>query len=462
MSSLGRLRAAALLAVPALTLAACGGSGDSKKSPDAAAPPGVVNVSFWHGMNGTNGEALTALTDKFNAAHDGKIKVTAVYQGTYDDTIAKLKASLQSKDSPNLAQIYDIGTKFMVDSKATTPVQNFIKNDKTFDANDLQKPITNYYSPTGTSLASMPFNSSMPLLYINKEAFTKAGLDPNKPPATLDEIRAAAEKLTIKDAGGKVVQYGFGAALYGWFLEQFTAETGNEYCNQSNGHAGNADQVLINKTPVANVVDWWAKMVKDGYAVNTGRNTTDAQNSFKAGRAAITLESTGQLKSFQAASQGKFTVGTGFFPTETASDDRSKGGPIIGGASLWIMNGHPTYQQQAAWEYVKFLLEPEQMAFWHTHTGYFPTSKKALELPDDVAWRQQYPGFQTAIDQLAKTPSTTATKGCSMGVMPQVRAASEVGLEKAVLGKGAPQAAMDEAATSLQPVISAYNAAVGK
>ncbi len=456
------MRRGALGLLAAVVLGACGGGQTSSQpsSPlDNATPPTKpVEVSFWHGFAaGANQDATNVLTQKFNDAHRGEIHVTPVYQGTYDDTLAKLKTAIQAgqpSQLPSLVQIYDIGTRFMIDSKATQPMQVFIDHDK-YSTADLEPNILGYYS-IGGKLYSMPWNVSTPLLYYNKDAFVAAGLDPNKPPQTLDEIRADAEKLTKKDASGNVVQYGFGAAIYGWFLEQLTARADLQYCNNGNGRDKNATKVNINQPEDVKIVDWWSKMVADGLALNTGRNTTDAQNAFKAGRFAMNLESTGVLRGYQ--SSVKFQLGTGFFPRST---DTSAGGTIIGGASLWITNGKPSYEQKAAWEFVKFLESPDNMAYWHTHTGYFPVDKKALNDPTDQAWVQQYPQFRTAIDQLHATKLDKATQGCLLGVMPAARQAAEVGIENAILKKAAPQRAMDDAVQSIQPQIDQYNQALG-
>lgn len=384
----------ALALTGALLLAACGGGTGSPGGSETAgidfnakAPAQPVEVTFWHGFAaGANQDATNYLVQKFNDAHQGKIHVTATYTGNYDDTYSKLKIAIQSGKAdqvPSIAQIYDIGTRFMIDSKATTQMQTFIDHDR-FSTADLEPNVLGYYQ-VGGKLYSMPWNTSQPLLYYNQDAFQAAGLDPAKAPKTLDEIRAMAEKLTRKDAAGQTVQYGFGAAIYGWFLEQFTARADALYCDNGNGRDKNATKVLFNQPQDVKVVDWWTKMVKDGLALNTGRNTTDAQNAFKAGRVAINLESTGSLRGYQAGI--KFKLGAAAWPR---SEDSSAGGPIIGGASLWIMNKRPSYEQVAAWEFVKFLEQPDSMAYFHTHTGYFPVNRKALG-------RSQRPGLGGAV-----------------------------------------------------------------
>lgn len=464
-----RLRYAvpAVVASASLFLAACGGGsdngsdgGDGGSSGGAPAADvldkasGVTTVAFWHAMDGTNAEALTKLVTEFNAAHTGKIEVKSTYAGKYDDAITKYKAAIQSKSTPDVIQIYDIGTRFMIDAKQTIPMQAFIDRDK-LDVSDLQPNITGYYS-IDDKLNSMPFNTSMPVLYYNKTLFAKAGLDPEKPPQDLAAIRAAAQKLS-KKAGGPA-DYGFGAAIYGWLLEQFIATDNKEYCDQGNGRDGKATKVLFDQPESVEVVKWWQQMVKDGLAANTGRDTKAAQAAFKSGQLAITLESTGQLGGFsKAAKEGGWELGAANYPHITAGTD---GGPIIGGASLWINSAnHKDANKEAAWQFVKFLADKKSQAQWHTGTGYFPISKGALNEPADVAYRQANPLFDVAVKQLEGTKLSKATQGCLLGVMPQARKASEDGLEAAINGTDA-QEAMTKAADSLKAQISQYNSSV--
>lgn len=259
-------RTAALAAAVgfALALAGCGSGGGtgSGAAPGASAldkASGVTTVSFWHSMSCKNGEVLNSLVQQFNAKNAGKIEVKPVYQGNYDDTITKFKAAVQQKQTPTLIQVYDIGTRFMIDSKQTVPVQSFVDKDS-YDLTSIEPNIRNYYS-IDNKLYSMPFNSSMPLLYLNADAFRQAGLDPAKPPRTLAEIADYAKKLTVKDASGQTVRYGFGAAIYGWFLEQLIAQSGTEYCNQGNGRQAKATKVLFDSPQAVAVAQWWAQLV---------------------------------------------------------------------------------------------------------------------------------------------------------------------------------------------------------
>ena len=448
------------LAVAALALtAACGGSSSKTTTASSNAPgadvlnsAGPVTVTFWHAMKGANADALTALVAKFNSAHTGKIAIKPVFQGSYDDTVTKYKAAVQAKQTPSLLQVYDIGSGFLADSGQAITAQSFADVDK-LDLSDLQPSIRGYYS-RNDKLQSMPFNSSVPVLYINKTAFEKAGLDPAKPPATLDEIRADAIKIKASGAA----KYAFNAAIYGWYFEQLTAEAGKTYCNNDNGRSSRADAVTFDDPEQVQILTWWKAMLADGLATNTGRNTDDAQAAFKSGTVAMGFESTGALGGYLKAAGSKFQISTAPFPKVQSSDT---GGPIIGGASLWIDGpGHSAAEQRASWEFVKFLIQPENSAYWHTNTGYFPVSKAALAQPADQAWVSQKPQFKTAIDELAASPTGVPTQGCLLGTMPQVRALVETAIESVLTSGKDPKSALDEAASQAKTLISKYNSSV--
>lgn len=423
---------------------------------DALNGKGEVTVNFWHAMSGTNGETLRKLVDQFNQQHAGTIKVNLNYKGQYDTALAAYKNS-SPQQRPDLMQMYDIGTRYMIDSKTIVPMQSFIDVDH-YDVSDIQPNIAGYYT-VDNKLYSMPFNTSMPLLYLNREAFAKAGLDPGKPPATLDEITADARK--IKATSGETVQYGFGATLYGWFVEQWNAIANQTVCDSENGRTGRAGKATLATGTTIKLLRWWQQMVNEGLAMKLDSNTDNGDNAFSSGTVAIGLESTGSLGQFTkgaAAAKNPFTVSTGFFPKVNATDT---GGPIIGGASLWTINSGDAARERASWELVKFLAGKQTQVAWHTSTGYFPISKAALREPADQQWVAQKPQFATAIRQLEATKLTPATQGCSVGVMPDIRKDVEQALQAAVLqGQDAKQALTD-AENKAAKQIADYNAKLG-
>lgn len=167
------------------TAASGGGSAETTAASGGASADGKVEITFWHAMGGVNGEATEAVVKAFNESQD-QIVVKSEYQGTYDDMITKLKATMQSGGMPDVCQMYDIGTKFMTDSGYAIPVEDMFATTG-FDPSCVMDIITSYYTVDGKQM-SMPFNVSTPMLYYNKDVFEAAGLDPNTPPKTFAEV----------------------------------------------------------------------------------------------------------------------------------------------------------------------------------------------------------------------------------------------------------------------------------
>lgn len=445
------ITATAIVAGIGLALSGCS-KGSSSNNADSGKP---ITLTFWQSMTGTNNQVLTKLVDQFNSENTGKITVKSVFQGKYDDTMAKYKAAIQSNTTPDVAMIYDIGTQFMIDSGTTAPMQTFIDQTK-FDSGSLQKNVAGYYRVNG-KLWSMPFNTSVPVLYYNKTLFKKAGLDPNKAPATLAEIEHDATVLSKKNGGP--AQFGFNAAVYGWFIEQENAANGDFYCTPENGRGSQrATAFNFDNPDTVKFINWWSSMVHDGVAGNTGVNTTDAQNAFDTGTIGITLESTGVLGQFMGAGKSRgFEVGVGAFPRIATNNNA---GPAIGGASLWIMKGknHSTAEQNAAWKFIEFLASPQSQATWHLGTGYFPANTTALTLPTEVAYLKQYPQFKVALDSLDATPLTHATQGCVAGVMPQARQDVQNALSAVLSQNADTQTQLAKVQAEMTTQLQSYNA----
>ncbi len=242
MSLLKKSAALLMAATMALTGAACSNSKTEGK-PEAQAKVAPVEkngdktvIRFWHAMGGKTQGVLDGLVADYNKSQN-KYEIKAEFQGTYEESLTKFKTMSATKEAPALVQSSEITTKYMIDSKKITPIDSWIKKDK-YDTSKLEKAITNYYSVDG-KMYSRPFNSSTPVLIYNKDAFAKAGLDPEKAPQTYAELKEAAKKLTFKE-GGNVKQYGFSMLNYGWFFEELLATQGALYVDNENGREDDA------------------------------------------------------------------------------------------------------------------------------------------------------------------------------------------------------------------------------
>ncbi|WP_097004179.1 ABC transporter substrate-binding protein [Lacrimispora amygdalina] len=412
---------------------------------DASGNQQKTAITFWHSMGGVNGEAIDALVEKFNKENTSGITVEAQYQGSYDDAINKLKSAQIGNMGADLVQIYDIGTRFMIDSGWVVPMQQLIDADK-WDISQVEPNIAAYYTVNKT-LYSMPFNSSTPILYYNKDLFKKAGI--TEVPDSLPGIERIGDDLLNKGGAGEVISLG----IYGWFFEQFTCKQQANYADNGNGRDGAATAVDFDKNGAGvKTLTAWKELSDKGYAPNVGRGGDAGLADFSSGKSAMTLGSTASLKQILNDVNGKFEVGTAYFPK--VSDD-DKGGVSIGGGSLWALNNNDAARQKAVWEFVKFLVSPESQAYWNSQTGYFPITTAAHEEPvfkDNIA---KYPQFQTAIDQLHD--STPQSAGALLSVFPEARQTVETEIENMINNNGTPEDAVSKMAERINKSIADYN-----
>lgn len=410
---------------------------------DASEVDGTT-ISFWHSMGGVNGQAIDTLVQKFNDENEYGITVEAEYQGSYDDALNKLKSAQIGNMGADLVQVYEIGTRFMIESGWIVPMQSMVNADE-YDTSVLEPNLAAYYT-INDMLYSMPFNSSTPLMYYNKDMFDAAGI--TEIPDSLEAIAQIGDKLL--DSGAQEVM---SLGIYGWFFEQFIGKQGLEYANNGNGRTEAATAVAFDENgAAANILNEWKNLYDLGYAPNVGKGGDAGLADFSAGKSAITLGSTASLKQILQDVDGKFEVGTAYFPKVKSTDE---GGVSIGGASLWALDNNDPKKLRATWEFVKFLISPESQAFWNAETGYFPVNVDAHD--EDVFKEniEKYPQFETAIDQLHDSAPQYA--GALLSVLSEARAIVESEIESMLNGNETVDEAVDSMASQINDAIEEYN-----
>lgn len=404
-----------------------------------------TTISFWHSMGGVNGEALDTLVKQFNEENEYGITVDAQYQGEYDDSLNKLKSAQIGNMGADLVQVYEIGTRFMIDSGWIVPMQEMIDGDG-YDLSQIEPNLAAYYT-IDNELYSMPFNSSTPILYYNKDMFEKAGI--TEVPDSLEGIGEIGQQLLDNGGAGEAMSMG----IYGWFFEQLISKQGLEYANNGNGRKEAATAVAFDENGAAkNILTVWKDLNDKGFAPIVGKGGDAGLADFSAGKSAITLGSTASLKQILQDVNGKFEVGTAYFPKVSSSDE---GGVSIGGASLWALDNQDPKKLRATWEFIKFLISPESQAYWNAQTGYFPVTVAAQEEETFKQNVAEYPQFQTAIDQLHDSAPEYA--GALLSVFPEARAIVESEIESLLNGNEDVDATVKNMTESINGAIEEYN-----
>ena len=398
----------------------------------------VTDIPFWHSMDGALGTEVDSLAARFNQSQSD-YRIVPSYKGNYEESLAAGIAAYRTGNAPAILQVYEVGTATMMASKAIKPVyqvfeQAGIKNDEAA----FVPTVSGYYSDSKTGhLLSQPFNSSTPVLYYNKDAFQKAGLDPNKAPATWQELAEDAAKLR---ASG--MKCGYASGWQGWIhIENFSAWHGLPVATENNGFGGFDAELIFNKALQVKHIQLLEDMNKKGDFSYYGRKD-ESTAKFYNGECGMTTASSGSLADIRQ--YAKFNYGVGMMPYD-ADVKEAPQNAIIGGASLWVMNGKDDNTYKGVAQFLQFLTKPDIAAEWHQKTGYLPITTAAYELTKSQGFYDKNPGSDIATRQMLNKPPLPFTKGLRLGNMPQIRTVVDEELERVWTGKATPQEALDNA-----------------
>ncbi|HKC53846.1 MAG TPA: sn-glycerol-3-phosphate ABC transporter substrate-binding protein UgpB, partial [Burkholderiales bacterium] len=298
----------------------------------ATASQAQTEIQFWHSMGGALGEKVNEIATNFNKTQSD-YKVVPSFKGQYPESMTAAIAAYRAGNAPHILQVFEVGTATMMAAKgAVIPVAKLMKDaDEPFNPSVYLPTVSGYYTDPKSGMLSFPFNSSTVVFYVNKDAFKKAGLDPNKPPKTWKEFVAAAEKLK---ASGHPCAYT--TSWPAWtHIENFSAWHNVPIGTRENGMAGLDTEFKINSPLHVKHIAMLGDLAKRGMFSYAGRQNQGAAK-FISGECAMLTESTGGQANIRRGA--KFDWSVNYLPYY----DDVPGAPqnsIIGGASLWVMGG---------------------------------------------------------------------------------------------------------------------------
>ncbi|MAU08192.1 MAG: hypothetical protein CL607_00100 [Anaerolineaceae bacterium] len=412
-----------------------------------------IELQFWHAMGGDLGEVVDELVARFNESQD-EIVVTAVFQGSYDDTYNALLAALETDSMPNVTQNFDLATQTMLDFPGLLPANTQFGDD--FDPSVFVPAVRDYYSDEN-GMVAMAFNSSTPILYYNAEIVAEAGVDlPDNDSLSFSELLEACDTIMANTDTQYCITFG----QVGWYFEQILANSGGLYFNNDNGRTARASEVMFNQGLGVEVFTFLTDLMANGYAPNLGNTWTDTDATFLAGEAAMIFDSTAGARGFQEAAE--FEVDTTYIPH---ADSAERNGVVIGGAALYLLDSGDEATNQAAWEFMRFMSQEPQQITWHTGTGYFPVRSSLQDNEELQTFWADNPNFLTAIQQLADTNTTLddgapnyAVLGGRAGPFPAIRQLIVTAYSRVLDDGLTPQEALDEAAAAANQELADYNA----
>ncbi len=398
-----------------------------------------IEIQWWHAMTGANNAVIEKLAADFNAAQKD-YKVVPTFKGSYADTMNAGIAAFRAGNAPHIMQVFEVGTATMMAAKgAIKPVQDLMKEaGEKFDPNAYLPAITGYYSTAKGEMLSFPFNSSSAVMWYNKDAFAKAGLDPNKPPKTWPEVFEHAKKL--KAAG--YATCGVSNAWVTWVLiEQFSAWHNVPIGTKANGLDGFDTELKINSPLHVRLLTDLANLQKDKTYDYAGR-TNAGEGRFTSGECPIFLTSSAFFGNVKA--NAKFAFGSApmpYYPDVPGAPQNS----IIGGASLWVMGGKKPEEYKGVARFFTFLSDVDRQVWLHVESGYLPITKAAYEKVKASGFYKDNPDRETPLLELNNKPPTENSRGLRFGNMVQMRDVWAEEIEAALAGTKTPKAALDAA-----------------
>jgi sn-glycerol 3-phosphate transport system substrate-binding protein len=429
-----------------------------------------TDIHFWHALTGQLAEALETQAKQFNESQ-GDYEVKPLRKGSYAETLTAAIAAYRQKNPPHLVQVFEVGTQTMLLSGAVHPVQDLMKEQEiAINWGDFIKPVVGYYMKDG-KLYSMPYNSSTPIFYYNKDAFKKAGLDPEKPPKTWKEVEDYSKKILAANAA----KCGFSTAWPSWtMVENMHATHDQPFATKNNGFGGvEGVELLINREFGQKHVGQLAAWQKDNIYSYGGRLGT-ADPKFINGDCAMYIQSSALIGGFTRGV--KFDWGTGELPHW--GPPYKKATSIIGGATLWVLKGKPAAEYKGVARFLEFLAKPETQMWWHVNTGYLAVSNTALKNLEQGYHFVKNPKQYTAFAQLTGLPATppaalagkkaappkpervaTAnSSGLRLGNFVQIREAIEAELENIFGGKKPVKQGLDDAVAKSNALLKDFAA----
>ena len=398
----------------------------------------ATEVQFWHAFTGRLGELVKEQVEQFNASQSDYVVVES-HKGNYSETLNAGIAAFRANEQPHILMVFEVGTATMMSAKgAIKPVHEVMaESGAAFDPEAYIGSVKGYYTTTDGEMLSLPFNSSTPVLWVNRDAMSAAGVDPDTDMSTWEQV---GEVLDALKAGGEDCP--LVTAWQSWIhLENFSAYHDVPFASKDNGFAGLDTELQLNGPAQVAHLSAMGDWAKDGKFIYTGRRNEGGAN-FRSGECALFTESSAGYAGISAEAEFDFEVRPLPYWSAVASEPQNT---IIGGASLWVMEGHEAEEYKGVGEFLSFLSTSDVQAAWHQNTGYLPITLEAGELTESQGFYDENPGTDIAVMQMTAKQPTANSKGLRLGSFDQIRGIIDEELEAIWSGDKTAQEAMDSA-----------------
>ena len=409
----------------------------------------ATELQWWHAMTGGNNDVINRLADEFNTAQ-AEYKVVPTFKGSYADTMNAGIAAFRAGNAPHILQVFEVGTATMMAAKgAVKPVYTLMKEaGEPFDPKAYLPAITSYYSTVKGEMLSFPFNSSSMVMWVNKDALAKAGVE-QASLATWPGVFEAAKKLRATTNP----TCGFSTAWITWnLIEQFSAWHNVPIGTDANGLDGFGTKLVFNTPLHEKLLASLVELQKDKTFDYSGRTNT-GEGRFTSGECPIFMTSSAFYGN--VTNNAKFAYGNmplPYYPEVTGAPQNS----IIGGASLWVMGGKSATEYKGIAKFFAFLSDTDRQANLHQKSGYLPITQAAYDKTKASGFYDKTPLLETPLKELTNKPPTNNSRGLRFGNLVQIRDVWAEEIEEALAGKKTPKAALDAATERGNAMLRAF------
>lgn len=385
----------------------------------------ATDIVMWHSMEASVRETLSDFVNRFNQKPEIKEtnkKIVLQYKGSFEETLAAGLAALGTKNAPHILQVYEMGNLVMqAQPDAYIPLDKLsLKRSPLLQKSNFLPVMGEFYQSQmkrGT-MASLPFNITTAVLFYNKDAFRKAGLDPEKPPKTWEEFEKIAHIL--KNQGFKYALVS--RVLSGHQLDQIAAWHNVSVATKGNGIDGPFASALVMdpdffKLHFGKLAQWYKEKI---FSLDVG---LQAETAFATEEAVMITQGATGIVLLPRLVKNKFDIGVGPLPY-WAEKVKAPYNTIAGGTSLWALSGHTPEEYQVIQAFFEYFASPEVQAEWHERTCYIPTVVGAREIASkNNFYAKGVMGLAASIgvDSFSKNKPTTYSRGILLPNFPKIR-----------------------------------------
>ncbi|WP_254275816.1 ABC transporter substrate-binding protein [Halomonas sp. 3H] len=405
--------------------------------PVTADDPVELTLYYPIAVGGALTEVIDGLVDQFEAEHPA-ISVDAIYAGNYDDTRVRAMSAIEAGDAPQLSVLFSIDLYELLEQDAIIAFDEVVETDEEREWLDSFYPGLMENGQLDGMTYGIPFQRSTIVLYWNKDAFEAAGLDPETPPETWDDMARMA--AAVRDASGGD-QWGVMVPSTGypyWMFQAFAFQNGHRLMSED------GTEVYFDDPAAIEALEYWVSLATEHDAMPDGTIEwgTLRQNFIEQSTAMI-WHTTGNLTAVR--NEADFDFGVAMLPMKT-----QRGSPT-GGGNFYLFKDADEAEQRAAMTFIRWMTDPERAAAWSIETGYMGVSPAAYETEALRDYIESFPPAAVARDQLEHGTAELSTYQGG-----RVRRALDNAVQAALTGQMAPAEALAQAQREADAALRRY------